>query len=128
MVINVEIIGPFPPCIRCHRIYKMLKAIRKEANEDIEISRIYACSEEAMRYGKIVEPEIFAESIGEDIDFKELFKRRDIESIDKKLGPLVERAKKAGVLLTPVLIIDGEIKTIGRVPSKEMLKKFLQIN
>jgi small redox-active disulfide protein 2 len=30
-----------------------------------------------------------------------------------------------GVIMTPALVIDGEVKVVGRVPSPEEIKKFL---
>ncbi|MBN1852845.1 MAG: TM0996/MTH895 family glutaredoxin-like protein [Pirellulales bacterium] len=30
-----------------------------------------------------------------------------------------------GVMLTPTLVIDGEVKAVGKVPSTEEIKKFL---
>jgi len=30
-----------------------------------------------------------------------------------------------GVMLTPALVVDGEIKSVGTVPSDELIKRFL---
>ncbi len=31
-----------------------------------------------------------------------------------------------GVFMTPALVVDGEVKVVGKVPSKEELKKMIQ--
>jgi len=31
-----------------------------------------------------------------------------------------------GVMLTPALVIDGEVKTSGKIPSAEEIKKWLE--
>jgi hypothetical protein len=31
-----------------------------------------------------------------------------------------------GILPTPVLIINGNVKSVGRIPSKSMIKKWLE--
>ena len=31
-----------------------------------------------------------------------------------------------GVMMTPALVVDGEVKVVGKVPSKEEIKKLLE--
>lgn len=125
MGLKVEVIGPYPPCIRCHRVHRMLKQLKREQNVNMEIERIYAGSEEAEKYGKIVEAEVFAEKMGIEIDFSELFEKRDIKTIDEKLAPYVEMAKEQGIFLTPVLVVNGDLVSMGRVPRREELEKLV---
>lgn len=125
MGLKVEVIGPYPPCIRCHRVHRMLKQLKREQNVNMEIERIYAGSEEAEKYGKIVEAEVFAEKMGIEIDFSELFEKRDIKTIDEKLAPYVEMAKEQGIFLTPVLVVNGDVVSMGRVPRREELEKLV---
>ena len=126
MELKVEVIGPYPPCIRCHRVYRMLKQLKKEQKLGaMEIERIYAGSEEAEKFGKIVEAEVFAEKMGIEIDFSELFEKRDIKTIDEKLAPYVEMAKEQGIFLTPVLVVNGDVVSMGRVPRREELEKLV---
>jgi len=103
----------------------MLKQLKREQDMNIEIERIYAGSEEAEKYGKIVEAEVFAEKMGIEIDFSELFEKRDIKTIDEKLAPYVEMAKEQGIFLTPVLVVNGDVVSMGRVPRREELEKLV---
>jgi len=52
-------------------------------------------------------------------------KELGIEAELVKVYDSVEIAKR-GVFETPALVIDGEIKVAGRVPSKEEIKKLLK--
>ncbi len=125
MQLKVEVIGPYPPCIRCHRVYRMFKQLKKEQGIDMEIERIYAGSEEAEKYGKIVEAEVFAEKMGIDLDYRILFEKRDIKAIDEKLAPYVEMAKEKSIFLTPVVVVNGDVVSMGRVPKREELKELI---
>ncbi|MHA1266969.1 MAG: thioredoxin family protein [Candidatus Helarchaeota archaeon] len=125
MVIQIKIIGPYPPCIRCHRVRRNLKSLQSTLEVPFDFEHIYAGDPEAKKYGKIVEAEIFAEKMGIDLNYKELFKKRDLKGIDKALAPYVNMAREKGILLTPVVIINDKIKTIGRVVSKQDLKQLI---
>lgn len=37
----------------------------------------------------------------------------------------IDRITAAGVMMTPALVVDGEVKVMGRIPSVEELKKLL---
>jgi len=103
----------------------MLKQLNREQDMNIEIERIYAGSEEAEKYGKIVEAEVFAEKMGIDLDYRKLFEQRDIKTIDEKLAPYVELAKEQGIFLTPVVVVNGDVVSMGRVPKREELKELI---
>jgi small redox-active disulfide protein 2 len=53
---------------------------------------------------------------------------------EKELGANVEVVKvndinaivEAGILATPGLAVDGEVKSMGRVPAKDEIKKWIQ--
>ena len=71
----VEVIGPYPPCVRCHRTYKLIRSVARDTGKEVEVKHIYAGSPEAEKYGKIVEAELFAEKMGVGLDYRELFKK-----------------------------------------------------
>jgi small redox-active disulfide protein 2 len=56
-----------------------------------------------------------------------------VETAAKELGIQIEMVKvtdineimKFGVMLTPGLVVDGEVKTVGKVPSVAEAKKML---
>jgi glutaredoxin len=125
MELRIEVIGPYPPCIRCHRVYRMLKELKEKHGIDMEIERVYAGSEEAEKYGKIVEAEVFAEKMGIDLDYRTLFEKREIKAIDEKLAPYVEMAKERGIFLTPVIVVNGNVVSMGRVPRREELEELI---
>jgi hypothetical protein len=104
----------------------MLKQMKREQKIDnMEIERVYAGSEEAEKYGKIVEAEIFAEKMGIDLDYRKLFEKRDIKTIDEKLSPYVEMAKKQGIFLTPVIVVNGNVVSMGQVPKRAELDELI---
>ena len=59
--------------------------------------------------------------------------KNDVEAAAKALGIEYELTKIAdinemmqyGVMSTPALVVDGEVKVVGKVPSVEELKKML---
>ena len=56
------------------------------------------------------------------------------EAVAKELGLEFEIGKvtelneimKFGVMMTPAMVVDGEVKTVGKVPSDDELKKMLE--
>lgn len=57
-----------------------------------------------------------------------------VEAVAKELGLEFEVEKvtelneimKFGVMMTPAMAVDGEVKTVGKVPSDDELKKILE--
>ena len=47
-----------------------------------------------------------------------------IDASVEKVDDIVE-ITKFGVMMTPALVIDGEVKVVGRVPAREDIKKLL---
>ncbi len=124
---RVVIVGPNPPCIRCRRILKLLKEIKSEEGLDMEITHVFAGSDESEKYGRIVDSHVFLDSLGVDTsDLDRLFERRDFKGIDEWLAPYVEEAKKRGIMLTPVVVVNGKVKTVCVVPEKEELRKMIK--
>jgi len=58
----------------------------------------------------------------------------NVEAAAKELGIEYELEKvtdineimKFGVMMTPALVVDGEVKIVGKVPSTEEIKKILR--
>ncbi|OFZ22574.1 MAG: hypothetical protein A2202_01890 [Bdellovibrionales bacterium RIFOXYA1_FULL_36_14] len=44
----------------------------------------------------------------------------EIEKIEK-----IEEITEFGVMMTPALVVDGDVKTVGKVPDVEAIKKYL---
>ncbi|MEM3663574.1 MAG: thioredoxin family protein [Candidatus Jordarchaeales archaeon] len=126
-LMHIVIIGPNPPCIRCRRILRMLREIKSEEGLDMEITHVFAGSDESEKYGRIMDSHIFLESLGVNTgELDELFERRDFKGIDEWLAPYVEEARKRRIMLTPVVVVNGKVKTVGVVPEKEELKRIIK--
>ena len=50
---EVLVIGPEPPCIRCSTAHRLAKEVGEQFPGKVEVRRISAYSEEAKKYGKI---------------------------------------------------------------------------
>lgn len=127
--VKVELIGPYPPCVRCFRIFQTLREIKAEMPEMV-LERIDMKSEKAKSYGNIVKVEDFAKEFGinMNLDLRELFRQRDLTLIEEKIKAYIKKAEEfigkveeRGVLLTPIIVINGKIKSVGKVPEKEEL-------
>ena len=126
-LVRVVVVGPNPPCIRCHRILKLLREIKNEEGLDMEIMHVVAGSEESEKYGCIVDSHVFLDSLGVDIsELDRLFEKRDFKGIDEWLAPYVEKAKGKGIMLTPVVVVNGKVKSVCTVPEKEELRKLIR--
>ena len=55
--------------------------------------------------------------------FESLF--REVSILDNWLRPFENQAKEVGILMTPVLIIDGQIKYNGSVPDLTLIEELL---
>lgn len=132
--VKVELIGPYPPCVRCFKVFQTLREIKKEIPEMI-LERVEMTSEKAKSYGKIVKVEDFAKEFGinMNLDLRELFRQRDLTLIEEKIREYIKKAEgfigkaeERDVLLTPIIVINGEIKSVGKVPEKEELRDLIK--
>lgn len=132
--VKVELIGPYPPCIRCFRVFQTLREIKAEMPEMV-LERVDMKSEKAKSYGNIVKVEDFAKELGinMDLDLRELFRQRNLTLIEEKIKEYIKKAEEfvgkaeeMGVLLTPIIVINGEIKSVGKAPEKEELKDLIK--
>ena len=55
---------------------------------------------------------------------KEAAKQLDLEFEVEKVTDINEMMK-FGVMVTPALVVDGEVKAVGKVPSSEQIKQML---
>jgi hypothetical protein len=124
--VKVSVIGTSPPCIRCKRTYKLVNEASKELGIEVELERLTIGSEEAERYGRGMSLLEFGKYVGAELDISEELKRGDVEGIDRKARPLLERHKDAGIIVAPAVVINGQLKFFGVVPSKEDLKEALR--
>ena len=55
---------------------------------------------------------------------KEAIKESGVNASVEKIKDIMEIAKQ-GVFMTPAVVVDGEVKSVGKVPSKEDVKRWI---
>ncbi|MBW2708372.1 MAG: TM0996/MTH895 family glutaredoxin-like protein [Deltaproteobacteria bacterium] len=55
---------------------------------------------------------------------KEVIEASGIEVSVSKVKDIMEIAKH-GVFMTPAVVVDGEVKTVGKIPSKDEIKGWI---
>jgi len=122
---EIIVIGLEPPCPRCKRVYEMAKEISTQVG-DISVRKITWDSPEALQYGKVTTGHHIAQEYGVEVNGEEL---RSLASqdwspkLDEVLMPLKNKAEEVGILMTPVVVIDGKVAFMGYVPANEELRK-----
>ena len=142
---EIVVIGPEPPCVRCLNTYKFAKEEAQQfAGETIEVRKISSRSDEAGNYGRVEGGRDIAERerVKTDGDkFQRLMAEvgkleRDgaknralietkLDEIDKAVAPLRQKAEEVGSLMTPVLAINGKVRSSGYVPRKEQIREWI---
>lgn len=145
---SIVVIGTNPPCPRCQLVSNIISAKVKEMGIEAECSHISYTSDEAKKYSEKYglipgTAKDVAKKINQEIDFgtfarlikdfkqdsdSEYFKYNDccwsIE-MDNLLTSFQEKAVQTGVMMTPVLIINGEVKHQGSVPEIKKIDEWL---
>ena len=143
---EILVIGTEPPCIRCHTTFKRAKEVARQFSQDIEVKKAAIHTEEAEKYGNVeaghgigeaanIKPDV--ESMGKllreleelkaDEDKNEELIDARLKDLEKVLTPIKEKAKEMGFLMTPVLVINGQVKSMDYVPSKEEIRAWIEI-
>jgi hypothetical protein len=142
---EIVVIGPEPPCVRCLNLFKFAKeAAAQFPKEIIEVRKIFSHSDEAARYGRIegghtiaereqvkADGNILRKLMGE-VSALEAGERKHEGLIESKLGeidqvlmPVRQKAEEVGSLMTPVLVINGKVKSKGYVPRREQIREWI---
>ena len=148
MAEQVLVIGTDPPCPRCDLVNRMVEEYQAEGNEFDFVHLVYD-SDHADAIGnrfnrRIGTEKDVAKAAGIRLDWKAVYaeiEQAKIEAgpgarpadawtahLDKLLEPCRKAAEEAGWLMTPVLIIDGEVKHHGSVPDLEKVHSWLAGN
>lgn len=142
---EIIVIGTEPPCIRCQTTYKRAREVALEYPFPIEVKKIAIHSPEAERFGKVesghgiselsmVKPDITLMKLM--MDLHELAKDEDkneeaidskLKELEKVLQPVKEKAREMGYLMTPVLVINNEVKSMDYVPSKDEIRAWIEL-
>jgi thiol-disulfide isomerase/thioredoxin len=146
---TVYVIGVSSPCPRCELVFQRVENLAKEMETPIRIYKIEYDDPEAYEFaasmGKLPgTAKRVAERAGIEIDWKQfarIYKNPPIhpEDIDVLIGtarqwsphldailqPCQEKAESVGLIMTPIIVVDGQVKHHGSVPSMEALKTWL---
>ena len=142
---EVLVIGPEPPCIRCNTLHRLANEVREDFPGKVEVRRVSAHSEEAGKYGKIEGGHHIADNFNiahnherieslmkeinelkEDAEKNEGLIHEKFKAIDEELRPIKEKAREVGILITPVLIVNGKIKSMDYVPDRGLIRKWIE--
>ena len=143
---EILVIGTNPPCIRCQTTFKRAQEIARKFPIPIEVRKVDIHSEEAEKYGKVegghdiaeagkVKPDIenMRRLLGEinqlavDEEKNESLIDTKLKELEKVLQPVKNKAKELGYLMTPVMVINGQVKSMDYVPSKEEIQAWIEL-
>jgi len=145
---KIVIIGVEPPCPRCKLLGNIIDAKVKELNIEAEVFHWAYSTPEARKmansFGLVpgtakdvsvkIQVPIDSEKVGmaknsrtihPDYDFQAYNNCNWTFELDEALRIFEYRAKEVGIMMTPVLIINGELKHQGSVPSLSKINKWL---
>ena len=143
---EIVVIGTEPPCVRCQTTYNRAREVAQKLPGEIEVSKIVIHSEEAEKYGKVesghgiaeagnIQPDVEAmgkilreiEGLATDEVKNESLIDAGLTELEKVLMPIQDKAREMGYLMTPVLVINGQVKSVNHVPSKEEIRGWIEI-
>jgi Thioredoxin domain len=145
---RIVIIGTDPPCPRCGLLFKVFSQKILELKLDAEVVHWTYTEEEAKEFAasiglisgtaKDVSARInkginhskirkilMNESLKENLEFKEYNDCSWSFELDELLRPFEMKSKEAGIMMTPVIVINGEHKHQGSVPEIKKIDKWL---
>lgn len=150
---RIIVIGTVPPCPRCQLLTEIVTVKSDVMGLDTEIRHIsYTDQEAAVIAGhKGLTPgtaKDVARILGQNIDQKDMKKFteipepefmeylepglkpfinlfREVHILDHWLRSFENQAEEVGILMTPVLVINGEIKHRGSVPDLQQIEVWL---
>jgi len=143
---QITIIGTNPPCPRCKLLTDVITQKCIELEIDVEVKHQTYTDDEAKNFAKNLglEPgtaSLVAKKLGVEIDntkkrtanFDSAFNSEYEDynfsgwtyELDELLRPFEMKAKEVGILMTPALIINNELKNQGSIPRMETLINWL---
>lgn len=145
---SITIIGVDPPCPRCKLLGNVIDAKVKEMKINAVVKHWVYTDAEAKEFAQSIglttgTAKDVARALNEVIDSSRLSAIINNKSLamntefgeynncnwspdlDEFLSPFQLQAKECGILMTPILIVNGEVKHQGSVPSLSMINKWL---
>jgi predicted nucleic acid-binding Zn-ribbon protein len=143
---EILVIGVEPPCIRCHTAFKRAKEVAQQFPPTIGVRKVAIHSEEAEKYGKVesgheieeagkVKPDIESmkrllaelDELKADEEKNESLIDAKLKELQKAVQPVEDKARKLGYLMTPVLVVNEKVKSMGYVPTKDEIRGWVEI-
>jgi len=146
---EVWIIGVDPPCPRCSLAKQRVERLAAELGLAVTLRDFTYGDPEARAFAEAIGKELgtakhVAEKAGIDMDWERVSAvvknppsqppdwgrvegpaKRWSPEMDEALRPCQDKADSVGMLMTPILIVDGKVKQHGAVPSLEQLRSWL---
>ena len=146
---EVWIIGVDPPCPRCALAKQRVERLAGEMDVAIHLRNLVYSEPEAQEFAAAIGKELgtakhVAQKAGIDVDWDRVSSvvknppsrppdweetdgpaRRWSPEMDEALRPCQEKAESVGMLMTPIVVVQGEVKHQGSVPSLEQLRSWL---
>jgi hypothetical protein len=147
MTVDVMIVGTEPPCPRCDQL-EVLVANAAPVNVTVELRHCAFDSPEAKQLGRQLDRKIgtakhVAHAAGIAVDWNAVYgliertkssfppdcRPADVwtQELDSLLEPCQKAADSQQYLMTPILIVNGQLVHHGSVPSKQEIAAWLTI-
>ena len=149
MAKEVWIIGVDPPCPRCDLTRQRVERLAKDIGTSVNVKNLIYSDPEARKFASTIGKKTgtakdVVKKAGVEIDWNQVsvvYKNppsqpEDIDIIDgpakhwspefdEALRPCQEKADSVGILMTPIVVVENEVKHHGSVPSIEQLRSWL---
>jgi len=142
---EIIVIGPNPPCIRCSTTAKRAKRVAERIlGNQMHFRYILLPDPAAEQYGKVACGREIEEIGNVRPDFDHMHRLlhqldllesdqesnaaeidRLLRELDEVLTPVRAKAEELGYLMTPVLLINGLAKSAGYVPSEADIERWV---
>ena len=146
---EVWIIGVDPPCPRCDLTRQRVERLTREPGLQVNLRHLVYSDPAAKEFAASIGKELgtakhVADKAGLEMDWDRVSSvvknppsqppdwehndgpaKRWSPEMDEALRPCEERADSVRMLMTPILIVEGEVKHHGSVPSLEQLRSWL---
>lgn len=146
---EIWIIGVDPPCPRCDLTRQRVERLSREMGLSAKVRHFIFNDSEALQFGESIGKELgtakhVADKVGIEMNIpKDLLEEMDEQNrpedfdridgpatrwspkLDEALRPYQLKAESVGMLMTPILVVFGEVKHHGSVPSIEQIRSWL---
>jgi hypothetical protein len=126
---DIIIIGVEPPCPRCRLLHEITRDVLRKLGLKANVEKIDYTCDEAHTFGRVGSAHDIAQWAGIDVDWDAVSRIASVgwsPALDDMLMPCKQKADAEGWLMTPVLVIDGKIASMGYVPARKYIRDIIQ--